>query len=446
MSPKNFSVYTSSVLKNYNKKINVDSDKSISIRAFLFGSIGEGISELSNVLESEDVNSTINCLRKLGVKIKKIKKQKYEVFGKGFGSYFCKKGTILDCGNSGTLARLLIGILSSNPNIDVTIKGDHSLNKRSMKKLIILMEEFGANFHPKDKFNFPLKVISSEMPIGIYYKSDVSAQLKSAVILAGLNSYGNTNINLNKKSRDHSERMLKNNREVIVLNKNNIKILGRKSISNFKISVAGDPSSASFFVALTLLMKNSILKIKNVGLNPSRIGFYNLLKERGARIKFLNIRKNNNEPVGDIIVKSSVLKPIKASKELYPSTADEYPILFVLAALIPGISEFKGLSELKNKESNRILEMKKVLKQVGVKMLEKKGNVKIYGRSHIKKKKIITVGKTGDHRICMSSMILSLATGIRSKIKDFGTVNTSSPNFLKIIKQIGGKFEVKKNT
>jgi len=445
MPSKNFSVHTRSPIKNYNKKISVDSDKSISIRAFLLSSISEGVSKVSNVLESEDVGSTISCLRKLGVKIKKLKKQEYEIFGKGFGSFFCKKGTKLNCGNSGTLARLLIGILSSNPNINVVIEGDHSLNKRNMKQLILLMQEFGATFYPKNKFNFPLKMISSEMPLGINYVSGVSAQLKSAVILAGLNSYGNTNITLDKISRDHTERFLLNNKNVLTVNKNKLKIEGRKNIHKFKINVAGDPSSASFFVALTLLMKNSILKIKNVGLNPTRIGFYNMLKKRGAKIKFFNIRKINNEPVGDIAVKSSKLKPIKASKDFYPSTADEYPILFVLSALTPGVSEFKGLSELKNKESDRILEMKKILKQVGIKMLERKGNVKIYGKSHINKKKFIKVSKTGDHRICMSSMILSLVTGIKTQINDFGTVNTSSPNFLKVIKQIGGKFEIKKN-
>ena len=170
---------------------------------------------------------------------------------------FCKKGTKLNCGNSGTLARLLIGILSSNPNINVIIEGDHSLNKRNMKQLILLMQEFEQHFIQK-KFNFPLKMTSSEMPLGINYVSGVSAQLKSAVILAGLNSYGNTNITLDKISRDHTERFLMNNKNVLTVNKNKLKIEGRKNIPKFKINVAGDPSSASFFVALTLLMENSI--------------------------------------------------------------------------------------------------------------------------------------------------------------------------------------------
>ena len=177
------------------------------------------ISKVKNVLESEDVMSTINCLKKLGVKIKKKGGKEYCIYGKGLGSLRAKKNTKLNFGNSGTLARLLIGILSVTPNINVLVNGDHSLNKRSMKKIILILKKFGANFLPKNKFNFPLRLISSEMPIGIKYDSGVSAQLKSAVIFAGLNSYGDTVIKENNKSRDHTENMLLNNPKVIRIKK-----------------------------------------------------------------------------------------------------------------------------------------------------------------------------------------------------------------------------------
>ena len=231
------------------------------------------------------------------------------------------------------------------------------------------MNKFGAEFFPKNKFFFPLRISSSNYPIGISYKSGTSAQLKSAVILAGLNSYGNTEIIENLKSRDHTENMLKKNKNAIKIKNGKtkkIKIFGKKNLENFSIKVPGDPSSAAFFTALTLLKNNSYLKIKNVGLNPTRIGFYSLLKKSGAKIKFTNKRKVNNEKVGDIIVKSSKLKPINASKKYYLNTTDEYPILFIISALIKGKSFFSGISDLKNKESDRIKEMQKILKQIGI--------------------------------------------------------------------------------
>jgi len=219
MLNKSFSVYTSGQIKSYNKTINVDSDKSISIRSFLMGAISHDISEIRNVLESEDIFSCINCLRKLGVKIQRIKAKHYLIYGKGLGSLCAKKNIVLDCGNSGTTARLLIGLLSTNPGIEIKIKGDYSLNKRNMFKLIKLMSEFGATFLPKNKTTFPLTLVSSEIPIGIDYKAGVSAQLKSAVILAGLNANGVTNIIEEKKSRNHTENMLLQTPRIIKIKK-----------------------------------------------------------------------------------------------------------------------------------------------------------------------------------------------------------------------------------
>ena len=392
--------------------------------------------------------SAISCLKKLGVKIKKKKKGNYLIYGKGLGSLFAKKNSNLNFGNSGTLARLLIGILSTTPDIEIKISGDHSLNKRNMKKLIDLMSEFGAEFKPKNKFKFPLKLISTEMPVGINYTAGVSAQLKSAVILAGLNSFGTTEINEVKASRDHTEKMLQKNShaiKIITSPKKIIKIFGKKYLNPTKITIPGDPSSASFFTALTILNKNSRLLIKKVGLNPTRIGFYELLKKHGAKIKFINKRILGNEIIGDIEVKSGKLKkPIIASKEFYERTTDEFPILFCISALTNGVSIFRGIEDLANKESNRITEMQKVLKQAGVKSIAKKNEMKIFGKKNINNKnKKIFVPNLGDHRICMSSTVLSLITGIETKIKNFETVKTSSPNFLKIINNLGAKFEIK---
>ena len=317
-----------------------------------------------------------------------------------------------------------------------------------MKNLIEIMSQFGASFSPSKKFRFPLQFTSSEFPIGINYKAGLSAQLKSATILAALNSYGNTLIYEKEKSRDHTENMLSKNTNSIKIKNGKekiIKIVGKKYLKPLNISVPGDPSSAAFFTALTLLNKNSTLKIRDVGLNKTRIGFYELLKKHGAQIKLSNQRKNNNETIGDIFVKSTSLKPIKASKNYYVNSTDEYPILFVIAALTNGISVFKGIGDLANKESNRIIEMQKILKQIGIKSKATKDQIKIFGNKNINiSKKIIIVPSLGDHRICMSSFILAILTGVKIKINDFNTVFTSSPSFLTIMRSMGVKFEIKK--
>lgn len=448
MFSKRFNLKIHNKIPSFNKTIIVDSDKSISIRSFLIGAISENKSIAKNVLESEDVFSTIYCLRKLGVKIKKLKKKNYLIYGKGLGSLKLKKNGKLNFNNSGTLARLLIGILSTTPGIKVKIVGDHSLNKRSMKSLIELMSKFGASFEPRNKFNFPLKLISSEMPIGIAYTAGVSAQLKSAVMLAGLNSYGNTKIIEKEKSRNHTENMILKNSNVIKVYEKKTKIIeifGRKYLKPINIDIPNDPSSAAFFSALTLLNRDSSLIIKNVGLNPTRTGFYQLLKKQGAKIKFKNLKKNNNELLGDIHVKSCKLKPINASKKYYVNSTDEYPILFIMASLIEGVSTFKGISELANKESNRIIEIQKIFNQVNIKSKASKNEFKIYGRGIIDaSNKIINVPNLGDHRICMSSFVFALLTGAEVKIKNFETVFTSSPSFLKIMKNIGAKFETQR--
>ena len=448
MLTKSFNLILNKKIYSYKYTVKVDADKSISIRSFLIGALSNGVSSVKNVLESEDVLSTIKCLKKLGVKIEKIKPANYLIYGKGLGSFTIKKNAELDFGNSGTLARLLIGILSTTPKIDVKIRGDHSLNKRNMKKIIELMSKFGATFLPKNKNYFPLRMYSSEMPIGINYKAGVSAQLKSAVMLAGLNSYGDTNIIENQKSRDHTENMLSNKSPVIKIKRNKtklIKIHGKKNLYPLKINVPNDPSSAAFFTALTLLNKKSFLRINNVGLNPTRTGFFQLLKKQGANIKFTNLKKVNNEIRGNVEVKSCKLRPIKASKNYYVNSTDEYPILFVIAALVKGVSIFRGIGDLANKESNRIKEMQKILKQLGIKSVFSKDGLKIFGKGMIDaSSKMISVPNLGDHRICMSSFILATLTGAKTRIKNFETVFTSSPSFLKIMKSLGAQFAIQK--
>ena len=264
MSIKSFNLVIKNRTPSFHKTIIVDPDKSISIRSFLLGAICQNISIAKNVLESEDVLTAINSLKKLGVKITRFGSGNYKIFGKGLGSLFIKKNSTLNFGNSGTLARLLIGILSTTPNIEVKLTGDHSLKKRNMRKIVDLMSNFGTSFKPKNKFNFPLKLISSEIPVGFKYKAGVSAQLKSAVILAGLNSFGVTEVIDQIGSRDHTENILLNNNKVMKIKKEKkkkkITVYGKNFLNPLKIQVPGDSSSAAFFTALTVLNKNRFLQ------------------------------------------------------------------------------------------------------------------------------------------------------------------------------------------
>ena len=220
---------------------------------------------------------------------------------------------------------------------------------------------------------------------------------------------------------------------------------GKKYLNPINVNIGGDPSSAAFFTALTLMNHNSSLKIKNVGLNPTRTGFYDILKKQKVNLKFINLKKKNNEILGDIVVKSSKLKPMKTKASIYPRTTDEYLILFVIAALTKGVSTFKGISDLANKESSRAHEMKKILAQIGIKCKLNKNEMKIFGKGMIDASdKKIFVGNLGDHRIAMCSFILAILTNANATIKNFETVFTSSPSFLKIMKSLGAKFEIQK--
>ena len=452
MPKAEFSVTFRKKIKDFRKIIKVDPDKSLSIRSILLASVGEGVSHVSNLLESEDVYSSINFVEKLGIKLKKIKKGKYIIFGQGLGNFNAPKNTIINLGNSGTLCRLGCGLLATNQDLNLNLTGDKSLQRRNFKELFNILSKFGAEFYPNNKFKLPIKIISSNLPTGVsFVEKKGSAQMVSAVLFAGLNVFGEkTKVIQKKESRNHTQIFLKNigsNLKITNAKKaGEIEIIGGKELSNFKIKIPVDPSSAAFFTALTILRKNSYLKIKNIGLNPTRTGFYEILKKHGAKIKLVNRKKINNEIIGDIIVRSSKIRPIKSNALNYSKTVDEFPILFVIAALNKGLSNFNGIKDLANKESNRIIEMKSLLNKINIKCKSNRDNMKIYGVKNLKiDKKKIFVNPKLDHRICQSAAVLALVTGANITIKNFNTVNTSAPSFLNKIKHLGGKFEIKKN-
>ena len=445
---KKFSVLINNKIKKFNKTILVENDKSISHRALLIASQCLGPSTLEGILESEDVKNTITCLKKLGVKIVK-KNKRYIVYGNGLGSFRKPHNNHLYVGNSGTLARMLIALLATHPNLKVKISGDASLNKRDMKRVIEPLSKIGCNFYPKGKTTLPLIIEGTTMPLAQKHNEMIgSAQVKSAILLAGLNTPGETSVIEKKASRDHTENILKFIKASIKIKKikkdNLISLRGQENLHGFKLKIPGDPSSAAPFIILTLLTAGSKLIIKNLNCNPTRMGFVRILKKMKANIKIRNLKKKSGESVGNIFVKSSTLKPVNCPKKLVPSSIDEFPLLFITAAIIKGVTKFSGISELRYKESDRIKNIETGLNQIGIKTKSTIDTLKIYGNPDIQMNKTLRIFSKKDHRIAISFFCLGMLLNGKTEIKNFETVNTSFSKFLITMKKIGAKYEIKK--
>jgi 3-phosphoshikimate 1-carboxyvinyltransferase len=380
----------------------------------------------------------MNALRKFGVHITKRGKD-YHVYGLVVGGLREYNGTI-NCGNSGTTARLMMGLLSTYP-ITINFIGDKSLSKRPMARVINLLREFGANALPENKNTMPFKFLGSYIGLQNDQKLNVpSAQLKSAWCLAALNTKGISTLEERFETRDHTEIMLKYlNANIKVKkskNKKIISIFGKTPIDAKDISVPGDISSAAFMIILALISKNSTVTIKNVLLNPTRTGILDVLKKMKAKIKIKNKKTICGEVVGDIEARSSNLKATVVSEKMAPRLIDEYPILFIAACFAKGTSNFKGIEELRVKESDRIKSMEDGLKPLGVKISSTKNSAKITGTNSFKLNKQIKIDAKGDHRIAMSFYVLSQVLNKSFKIKDFNYVKTSFPSFTKTINQL----------
>ena len=415
--------------------INIPGDKSISHRALIIGSQATGIVKVTNLLESADVFSTMNALRKFGVHIVKRGKD-YYVYGLVVGGLREYNGTI-NCGNSGTTARLMMGLLSTYP-ITINFIGDKSLSKRPMARVINLLREFGANALPENKNTMPFKFLGSYVGLQNDQKLNVpSAQLKSAWCLAALNTKGISTLEERFETRDHTEIMLKylgaNIKVKKSKNKKIISIFGKTPIDAKDISVPGDISSAAFMIILALISKNSKVIVKNVLLNPTRTGILDVLKKMKAKIKIKNKKTICGEVVGDIEAQSSNLKATTVPEKMAPRLIDEYPILFIAACFAKGTSIFNGIEELRVKESDRIKSMEDGLKPLGIKISSTKSSVKITGTNSFKLNKKIKIDAKGDHRIAMSFYVLSQVLNKSFKIKDFNYVKTSFPSFTKTI-------------
>ena len=427
----------------YNKKIIVEGDKSLSIRWVLLASQASGVSKAYNLLMSEDVLAAIESIKKLGIKVK-IYKNYCTIYGNGIDGFKYKKKTIIDAKNSGTLGRLILGLLIKSPQ-KIKLIGDKSLSKRDFSRVTTPLKKFGVKFYYKKKNKLPLSILGSQFVRGIkYLENKGSAQCKSSVMFAALNASGTTSIKA-KKSRNHSELLFKYLKIPIKIKKTKkydfIDIKQPKKIKAFDYKIPGDISSSAFFIVLTILANNSKLLIKNVNINPSRIGIITILKKMGSKISLKNQRNYKGEKVSNILIESSKnLKAINCPSKLNSSAIDEFLVIFLVAAKAKGVSYFKDISELNQKESPRLKWGSKILNMMGIKTILTKNSIKIYGQPNLKITKSITIKNyLKDHRVFMMSTIAALTCGGQWSIHDKDSINSSFPSFLKIIKKIKSK-------
>ncbi len=434
------SVIIKKKIKKFKKVISVSGDKSISIRWVLFSSLANGVSSAKNLLRSEDVIAALKVINKLGIKSKIIKDQCI-IYGRGLNGYKYKKNITIDAANSGTLGRLILGLLI-NTSYPIKLIGDKSLSKRDFKRISDPLSEFGAKFKLKKNKYLPLTIYGGQKLKKIrYIETRGSAQCKSSVIFGAMRSNG-TSIIKAKKSRNHTEILCKHlNLPVkIKANKNydEIKVSKVKVIKPINYNIPSDISSSAFFIALTALSENSELKIKNVNINNSRIGIVHILRKMGVKIIFENQKLYKGEKIADIKIKSTKnLKSINCPKNLNSGAIDEFLVIFLVAAKAKGVSYFKGLSELNQKESPRLKWGAKILNKMGIKNISTNDSIKIFGNPNLSiKNKIVIKDYLKDHRVFMTSVIAALSFGGEWQIHDKDSIKTSFPNFLKIISRL----------
>jgi len=427
-------------VSNFNRKISIPGDKSISIRWVLISSLASGVSKAKNLLMSDDVLAAIKSIKKLGVKVVN-KKGVCKIYGVGVNGYNYKKNIVINAKNSGTLGRLISGILIDTP-FPIKIIGDESLSKRDFKRITKPLCKFGASFRLRNNYNLPLIVRGSQKLRSIsFFEDKGSAQCKSSVIFGGIKADGKTIIKA-KKSRNHTELLFKHLKLPIKVKRNKkfdlIEVNKVNKINPINYRIPSDISSGAFFIALTALLKKSQLIIKNVNVNPTRTGVIVILKKMGVKISLLNKKVYKGEQIADISVKSpSSLKSINCPTKFNNEAIDEFLIIFLIAAKAKGISIFKKLDELNKKESPRLKWGSKILKMMGVKVITTKNSIKIFGNPELKIDKRIEIQEyLKDHRVFMTSVIAALSFGGEWHIHDRDSIKSSFPSFLKIINSL----------
>lgn len=410
----------------------IPGDKSISHRSLLFGALAKGTSRITHLLEGGDVHSTWRCLEALGTRIER-RGEEILVHGQGIDGFRPPQG-ILDCGNSGTTMRLLMGTLTGSDFL-CEMTGDPSLQKRPMKRIAEPLVRMGAQIDLSQGQFAPLKIRGCARPRPIAYELPVaSAQLKSAILLAGLFADGTTRISGKIASRDHTERLLPYFGVPLQISAHDISIQGGHCLRAADVSVPGDISSAAFWIAAATLVPGSELEITNVLLNPSRIGFLNALLRMGAKIE-TELTSHSPEPVGTLRIQYAPLKATAIHPEEVPSLIDELPLFAVLASTAEGITEVSGAQELRVKESDRIQAVATNLRRMGAEIKTKADGFSIQGPQRLRG---ALIESYDDHRIAMAFSIAALITSGETEIKGIECVSISYPTFFQTLNELKG--------
>ena len=422
----------------------VPGDKSISHRALILGALSVGETQITGLLEGQDVLDTAKAMQAFGALVEK-RDQTWHVNGVGVGG-FAEPEQVIDCGNSGTGVRLIMGAMATSP-ICATFTGDASLNKRPMARVTDPLALFGARAVGRAGGRLPMTITGAANPVPVQYSSPVpSAQVKSAVLLAGLNAPGQTVIIESEATRDHSERMLAGFGAQITTEKtsqgNVITLTGQPELRAGQITVPRDPSSAAFPVCAALIVEGSDILVPNIGLNPTRAGLFFTLQEMGADLTFENMREEGGEPVADLrACFSPNLKGIDVPPERAASMIDEYPVLSVVAAFAEGKTYMPGVRELRVKESDRIDAMARGLRLAGLQVDEGEDWWSIHGAGHGNVPGGATVQSVLDHRIAMSFLVLGFASNAPISVDDASPIATSFPIFESLMSRLGATLE-----
>ena len=421
----------------------VPGDKSVSHRALIFGTLAVGETRITGLLEGDDVLGTATAMRAFGAEVTRTGTGDWSVHGVGVGG-LAEPENVIDCGNAGTGVRLIMGMMATTP-ISATFTGDASLRRRPMGRILDPLNLFGARSAGRAGGRLPLTLTGALNPVPVEYTLPMpSAQVKSAVLLAGLNAPGETVVIEHEATRDHTERMLRGfGAEVIVEalpEGSAIRLTGQPELAPQRIAVPRDPSSAAFPVAAALIVEDSEIVVPNICLNPTRAGFYQTLAEMGAGLTRENPREEGGEPVADLRARFSALKGVEVPPERAASMIDEYPVLAVLAACAEGDTVMRGIGELRVKESDRIAAMVAGLRANGVEVTEHEDGMTVHGRG--------ADGVPGggmaethlDHRIAMAFLCLGLAARNPVWIDDAGPIATSFPSFTKLMSELGATF------
>ncbi len=416
----------------------VPGDKSVSHRALILGALAVGETRITGLLESQDVIDTARAMEAFGATVERVGEGEWRVQGVGVGG-FSSPETVIDCGNSGTGVRLIMGAMATTP-ITATFTGDASLSRRPMRRITGPLELFGAQVTAREGEFLPVTITGAADPLPLRYRTPVaSAQIKSAVLLAGLNAPGETVVIEAEPTRDHTERMLAGFgatiRTEITDEGHVITLTGRPELRPCAVAVPRDPSSAAFPVAAALIVPGSEIRVEGVSRNPTRDGLYHVLAEMGADLTWENDRIEGGEPVADLTVRHGPLHGVTVAPERAASMIDEFPILSVIAAFAEGSTVMNGVAELRVKESDRIDAMARGLEANGGRVEETRDSLTVHGTGGLKGG--ATVATHLDHRIAMSFLVAGLVSERPITVDDAGPIATSFPDFVALMRSLG---------